>query len=162
MNPLPPLRHNGADFTPILIVDTREQCPLIFTRLPSEPGTLATGDYSTRGLTDKFAIERKSIEDLTGCVAGERERFERELARMDGLRFKRLLIVGSRDAIAAHDYHSKVSPASVMGSLYSWEQRFGVPFLFEPDPEKAAAIVELWAYYAVRDVFRTEERVVGK
>ena len=67
---------------------TREQEPLTFQRLRSVRGTLYSGDYSVAGLTELFAIERKSVADLVGCCMGEnRTRFERELHRLRGYRF---------------------------------------------------------------------------
>jgi ERCC4-type nuclease len=89
-----------ADLRPTIAVDNREQDPLVFTRLKSVTGTLYSGDYSIRGLEDVFAIERKSIEDLANCcLAGNRDRFEHELHRLRGYRFKRLLVIGTREDI---------------------------------------------------------------
>src|SRR4051812_41393080 len=95
---LPALRSLGglADFEPVIIVDTREREPLTFTNLPSRVGTLYSGDYSISGLEESFAVERKSIPDLVACCAGERDRFERELHRLRGFRFRRLLVVGDQ------------------------------------------------------------------
>src|SRR4030081_926981 len=97
---LPALRSLGdlAGTEPIIVVDTREQEPLVFSRLRSVSGTLITGDYSVKGLECLFAIERKSIGDLVACCMGEnRQRFERELHRLRGFRFARLLVVGSEE-----------------------------------------------------------------
>jgi ERCC4-type nuclease len=103
-NTLPALRSLGrlADLRPVIVVDSREQEPLTFTRLQSVRGALYSGDYSVQGLEDKFAIERKSVNDFAGCcVNSNRERFERELHRLRGYGFVRLLVVGSREDIAA-------------------------------------------------------------
>ena len=45
---LPALRSLGklADLRPIVVIDNREQTPLVFTNLPSVPGTLTSGDYA--------------------------------------------------------------------------------------------------------------------
>jgi ERCC4-type nuclease len=69
---LPALRHLGdlADYQPVLVVDSREQEPLTFSRLHSVRGTLQTGDYSIRGLEELFSIERKSIPDLVAMLCG--------------------------------------------------------------------------------------------
>ncbi len=48
-----------------IIIDTREQVPLSFS-LPTERGSLVTGDYSIAGLKRFIAIERKSPDDLVG------------------------------------------------------------------------------------------------
>jgi len=58
--------------------DTREQTPFTFDGYTCEiqTGTLPTGDYSLAGLVDRCAVERKSLDDLLGCLMGSgRERF---------------------------------------------------------------------------------------
>ena len=50
-----------ADGRPVIIIDTCEQASLVFRNLPSERGTLATGDYSFAGGEDGYSVERKSI-----------------------------------------------------------------------------------------------------
>jgi ERCC4-type nuclease len=60
------------------IIDTREQLPLDLSPLGSTSGTLATGDYSVKGLEHVVAVERKSLADLLGCVGQHRERFDRK------------------------------------------------------------------------------------
>jgi DNA excision repair protein ERCC-4 len=152
---LPALR-DLTDARPVIVVDTREQDPLIFSRFESVPGTLISGDYSVRGLEQLFAVERKSIDDLVGCCLGEnRSRFERELHRLRGFRFKRLLIVGSRGLIETQRYHSRISPKSVLGSLNAWEVRFDCPIVFSATPEVAAADIERWAWYFAREMVET-------
>jgi ERCC4-type nuclease len=67
-----------------ILIDTREQEPYTFTgyEAATETATLPRGDYSLPGFQDRAAIERKSLNDLIGCLMGkDRERFERELAR---------------------------------------------------------------------------------
>src|SRR5260370_11903820 len=99
---LPALASLGElkDTRPLVIVDSREQDPLVLTHLESRRGMLVTGDYSIAGMTELIAIERKSISDLVGCCMGQnRQRFEKELCRLRGMRFKRLLVVGSRGEI---------------------------------------------------------------
>jgi ERCC4-type nuclease len=85
---------------PVVVIDTREQSPLPFARLLAERGTLQSGDYSFRGGEELFAVERKTVADFATCRIGEnRARFFRELHRLRGFRFKRLLVVGSHEAI---------------------------------------------------------------
>jgi len=45
-----------------------------------------------------------------------RERFERELHRIRGYRFKRLLVVGSEAEILAGHYHSNIKPSAVLAT----------------------------------------------
>jgi len=155
MPTLPALKHLGdlADRRPTVIIDTREQAPLLFTRLPAIRAGLLTGDYSIRGLENLFAIERKSIPDLVSCCcASNRERFENELHRLRGYRFKRLLIVGTVKEITEGAYRSQIKPSCVLGSLAAWEVRYDVPVEWQPTPEAAARRVEGWAWYFAREI----------
>ena len=82
--------------TDTIVVDTREQDPSTFSRLPSVRGTLRSADYLIRDLEELFGVERKSINDVVGCCVGDkRARLEREMHRLRGYRFKQLLIVGT-------------------------------------------------------------------
>jgi DNA excision repair protein ERCC-4 len=64
------------------ICDTREQLPLCLEPLRVQSGTLDTGDYSLSGCEHIVRIERKSLDDLLGCVGRDRERFDREVQRL--------------------------------------------------------------------------------
>jgi DNA excision repair protein ERCC-4 len=152
---IPALRSLGelADVEPVIVVDTREQLPLPFSRLRTRAGALLTGDYSVAGLESLFAVERKSISDLVGCCVGQnRERFERELHRLRGFRFKRLLIVGTEAEIQEGQYCSNIKPQAVMATLGAFEVRYDLPVVFKPSPELAAAQIERWAYWFAREM----------
>jgi DNA excision repair protein ERCC-4 len=152
---LPGLRglRDLADLRPTIVVDQREQAPLIFTRLASVPGTLYAGDYSIAGLESSFAVERKSIDDLANCCMGaNRDRFEHELLRLRGYRFKRLLVVGSREDIAAGHYHSKIAPKAVLATLGAFEVRYELSVVFAETPEAAAREIERWSWWFAREV----------
>ena len=152
---LPALRSIAslADAKPTVVIDTREQAPLVFARLAAVSGTLYTGDYSFRGGEELFAVERKSIADLVGCCVGEnRERFARELHRLRGHRFKRLLIVGRREEIEEAKYRSNVKPKAVLATLGAFEARYDVPVVFAPSPAAAALQVEHWIWWFSREL----------
>jgi ERCC4-type nuclease len=161
---LPALKSLGdlSRCAPRLIIDTRESQPLIFTRLRSIRGTLYSGDYSIQNLEREFSVERKgSIDELASCCVGEnRDRFARELHRLRGFRFKRLLIIGSEEAIHAHRYRSNISPKSVLGSLYTWQVRFDIPLAWCQTPEAAARLIELWAYYYCREIVHSANELL--
>ncbi len=150
---LPALRglNRLADLRPCVLIDTREQTPLTFVNLPSTRGSLQSGDYSLAGLEDHFAVERKSIADLVGSVCAERERFERELHRLRGFHFKRLLIVGSRSEVEAGLYRSKMTPRAVLASLDAFECRYQVPVFWSADPIQAASLIERWGWFYARE-----------
>jgi ERCC4-type nuclease len=155
---LPALRSLGdlAGAEPVIIIDTREQDPLPFSRLKTQGGTLLTGDYSAAGLESLFAIERKSISDLVGCCVGQnRERFERELHRLRGFRFKRLLVVGSETQILEGQYHSSIAPKAVLGTLNAFEIRYDAPVVFCETAEIAGRLIERWLFYFAREMVET-------
>jgi len=142
-----------ADLRPIIAIDTREQAPLKFTRLQAVERALFTGDYSIKGLEDQFAVERKSIDDLVNCcLSSNRDRFEHELHRLRGYRFKRLLVVGSREDIAAGHYHSRIAAKSVLATLSAFEVRYDLPVVFAATPQEAAMMVERWVFWFSREV----------
>lgn len=137
----------------VLVIDSREQEPLRFTHLAVEIGTLQSGDYSFRGGEELFAVERKSVGDLVGCCVGDnRDRFFRELHRLRGFKFKRLVIVGSRKAIEAGDYRSKLNPKAVFATLAAVEARYDVPVVFAPNAQEAALLIESWAFWFAREL----------
>lgn len=152
---LPALKKLGklSDLRPVVIIDTREQTPLPITRLEVVRAGLQTADYSFQGGEQVFGIERKSIDDLVGCcTGGNRERFEREMHRLRGFRFKRLLIVGHRWMIEGHRYRSKIKPSAVLHSLDAWEARYDLPVVFCEHETHAAALVEKWVWWFARQM----------
>src|SRR5262245_13017551 len=120
-----------ADLRPVIAIDAREQEPLKFTWLQAVAQGLFTGDYSICGLEDSFAVERKSLDDLANCcLSSNRERFEHELHRLRGYRFKRLLVIGSHEDIVAGRYHSRITPKAVLATLGAFEIRYDLPVVF--------------------------------
>jgi len=117
-----------------IIVDSREQTPFSFDRWPDcevTTGTLPTGDYSLSGLEDKIAIERKSLNDLLGCLTGaDRDRFERELARARGLDCFAVVVESGFLELTAKQYRSSMNPHSACQSILAFQVRYGIPFFF--------------------------------
>ncbi|MBF0548767.1 MAG: ERCC4 domain-containing protein [Candidatus Riflebacteria bacterium] len=112
-----------SEIQPIVIIDSREQLPYSFD-FPSVKAALPVGDYSLQGLESVFAIERKSLSDLIGCLTHDRARFLREIERGSNLKTLYLLIEASLADIEAGKYRSKINPESVIGSLLAWVARF--------------------------------------
>jgi ERCC4-type nuclease len=148
---------------PIILVDSREQAPLPVGRyLPTLTAGLQTGDYSLLGFEHDFAVERKSIADLTGSLVGvNRERFERELHRLRGFRFKRLLVVGDPEDIQKHRYRSKIPPKSVFATLAAYEMRFDLPVIWQPGELEAARLVARWGHFFHREMIRPFKKVAS-
>lgn len=131
-----------------IIVDTRERRPFSFAGkryegVITEAGSLATGDYSLAGLTDRVAIERKELADLVQCLGRERERFERELVRAAGLDFFAVVIEGTCLELANGEYRSQLNPHSACQSIAAFMARLRVPFLFAGS--RAAAEYFTWS-----------------
>lgn len=137
----------------IALIDTREQCPLDLAPLRTERGTLATGDYSVRGLEDRIAIERKSLADLIGCVGAERERFERELQRLRAYETRAVVVEASWADLLAGGWRCQVAPAAAMGSVLGWVAD-GVPFLFVGSHDEAGRAVARLLFLAARKRWR--------
>lgn len=112
-----------------VLIDSREQCGYSLAPMKTEVVTLATGDYSICGLQDLVCLERKTLPDFIACCGPERKRFEAELHRMMGYRFRCVVIEAGMDDIFHHRYRSRIEPASVMGSIASWCGRYNVPFM---------------------------------
>ena len=149
-----------------IIVDTREQRPFLFSRLPVEVvrAPLPTGDYSVPGFEDQIALERKSIDDLVGCLKGEnRERFQRELARSMHFQVFVVLVEADFDDIRHGRYRSEMKSESVLQSLAAFGIRYGVSFQFCG----TRAHAEYWAYsiltkFVAEQHIRYERLVAGQ
>ena len=132
-----------------IIVDNREQRPFSFRGTPYdgvavEAGTLAIGDYSLAGLTDRAAVERKELADLVACLGRERDRFERELARGAALDAFAVVVEASWADLASGNYRSRINPHAACQSVLAFAGRYRVPFLFAVS--RAAAEYMTWGF----------------
>jgi DNA excision repair protein ERCC-4 len=146
-------------WAPRIIVDTREQDPLPIRTGPVERGTLSSGDYSFAGGDHLFAVERKTIADLVQSLTSGRERFTRELERLRGYRFARLLVIGTPGQIEQGHYRSRTPPRAILHSLYSIEAKY-VPVVFAATPVDGAALVERWAFWFARSLVEAGKKVI--
>ena len=129
--------------TPTLIIDSREKTPLVFN-CPSVKACLYTGDYSFVGAEHSFAVERKTLADLAAsCASSRRPTFEHELLRLRGCRFRRLLITATEPDIHAHNNRSNMSPNALLGSVHTFEVRYDIPLVWEPDVGAARGTLDL-------------------
>jgi hypothetical protein len=69
---LPALASLGGlkDAKPVIIVDTREQNPLVFSRLETRPGILYSGDYSIAGFGEQLCDRKKVSPRSRGVLHG--------------------------------------------------------------------------------------------
>ena len=116
-----------------ITVDSREQLPYAFDRYQVEIETsgLPVGDYSLAGFQDRIAVERKSLNDLIGCLTGkDRTRFERELARAGSFERFAVIIESDIQDIFNGCYTSNMKPHAALQSITAFYIRYGIPFLF--------------------------------
>ena len=122
----------------VVLVDSREQLPFPFDNIRADANQqyrrvhvlqerrgLKSGDYSIDGFEDRIAIERKSHEDLFNTLGRERERFERELERLNEMDFAAIVCEGSWRQIAyCPPERSKFSCKCAMRSIFAFSIRF--------------------------------------
>ena len=144
---------------PTIIIDSREKTPLAF-EFPTIVGCMYSGDYGIVGAENLFAVERKTLDDLAAsCAGSRREVFEHELGRLRGCRFRRLLIIGTEADIHAHNYRSNIAPNALLGSVLSFEVRYDIPLVWEPDAQAAARLVERWAQRFAREAMKVSYEI---
>jgi DNA excision repair protein ERCC-4 len=127
----------GTFMVPV-VVDTREQIPLTFEGMlcdakdgggpltvPTVRGTLQSGDYSLRGFEMRVACERKSLSDCYGTIGQGRDRFERELARLDQMEFAAVIIEATWEELCSEPPpHTQLPPKTVFRSVLAWTVRY--------------------------------------
>lgn len=123
----------------VVLADTREQMiPPFPDGVVVERRMLKEGDYSTPLLVDVARIERKSPTDFASTITWGRERFDREVQRLQALRWKAVVVEGE-----LHDVYraSAVHPNAVIGTIASLFARWEVPVLFALNPAGAGRLM---------------------
>lgn len=129
-----------------ILIDQREKLPYSFTGYPVtvQYCTLDTGDYSFKTDTEDFyetgiCIERKSKQDLYQSLTHNRERFEREWARMNCFDYAALVIEdASFLSLLTPPDGNQTNPRSIIQSLVSWQIRYPAVHVFTVDNRKLA------------------------
>ena len=133
----------------VIVRDTREKAGYAFDAaryeaVTVEDGSLATGDYSVKGLESMVACERKSLADLTMCLGQERQRFVRELERARGMDAFLVVVEAPWSDLAAGKYRSRLAPHSACQSVISFMAHHKIPFLFAGS--RAAGEYAVWSF----------------
>lgn len=128
----------------VVIADTREQEPFVLTptRITTVRRALAAGDYSVVGLEERVAVERKTIEDLVKTVVLDRERFERELAKLATYDAACVVVEGGLRDILDGNYRSGIHPNSVFGAVMAIIVDHRIPVFFCGDRQAARTFTE--------------------
>lgn len=137
----------------IVLVDTREQAPLEFKVAGNvskiENIGLLFGDYQAMledGTTVPLAFERKSVADLYSTLTHGIDRFKRELERAKAHNFQLYLIIeGSLNEVLEGVGHSKVEPASLVKTIFTFKVKYGLHPVFCSDrDEMRRYMIETW------------------
>ena len=136
-------------------------CEVVRTALP-------TGDFSLPGCQEWIAIERKTLDDLVGCLTSSRERFTRELQRAARIKDFVVIVEALYTDVLKGRYRSAMTPKSAWESIVAFQMRFGIPFLFSGSAEIGAHLCEsiLQRWYlehrkAVDAAIKTQKRLQG-
>jgi ERCC4-type nuclease len=136
---------------PVLIIDTREQDPLDFSRFRGwfagiERRALQHGDYSLAGMEDVCAVERKELSDLVQSFSTGRAAFVERLRAMSRLPHRLLVITAPLSRIKSPYEHSKIDPNRVLQSLVAGLAGLGIPFLCTDTHELGEEVVASYLY----------------
>ena len=123
----------------VIYADTREQLiPPFPDGVKIVRQCMGEGDYSTPLLLDTARIERKAPGDFASTITWERDRFERELARLLPFRWKCIVVESDFDQVFVG---SRIHPHAVLGAIASLLARWDVPVLFAGSPEGAGRLM---------------------
>lgn len=156
-----------------ILVDTREQRnehiieSFDKNKIPYKSKKLDYGDYSfmiphnddldiPRDLyfSRKCVIERKgSLEELSGNLTHDRERFEKELCLAPSTKI--LLVENASYAdIALGNYKTNYNKKSFLASLHSFWFKYNVPIMFMPDVKFTALFIKKYFEYYFKDYLK--------
>jgi ERCC4-type nuclease len=127
-----------------IVIDSREQEPYGFNPQLVRPvrRALPAGDYSVEGLESTLAVERKTLDDFVGTVIRERERFYRELRRLEHYSRACVVVEDSWADVFARRYRGHAHPETVFGSAMAITVDFSVPVFFCSNRQIACRFVE--------------------
>jgi ERCC4-type nuclease len=136
---------------PVLLVDTREQDPLDFSRFRGwfagiEKRPLELGDYSLAGLEKFCVVERKELGDLVQSFSTSRASFVERLRAMSQVPHRLLLITAPLSQVKSPYEHSQVDPNRIVQSLIACLAGLRVPFLCTETHELGEEIVASYLY----------------
>lgn len=132
---------------PTIICDSREQHS--YTWEPTRDGIasvsckLDAGDYSIHGAEDLIAIERKSTNDWVSTITHSRDRFIKELQKLQALDRAYIVIECSANDIlmGRYDRARTNPPAVVMQRTIGLMNTWGIPVIFGGDRIAAREMV---------------------
>ena len=135
----------------VLLVDTREQNPLNFSRFRGwfsgiEKKALKLGDYSIAGLEDVCVVERKDLSDLVHSCTADRNAFINRLRLMARYPHRLLVITSTLSQIKSPYAHAKVDPNRITQFLVATLAGLQVPFVCSETHELGEELVGSYLY----------------
>lgn len=110
-----------------IVIDTREQNPYKFGKIPTIVKKLDSGDYSIEGLEHLVIIERKSQLDFYGSIGNGRDRFVRMWDRLLEHQFLGLIIECNEfELLLPEVTYSEIEKNSVYATIISFEIKRGI------------------------------------
>jgi ERCC4-type nuclease len=136
---------------PVMVVDTREQVPLDFSRFAGwfagiERRALKLGDYSIAGMEDICVVERKDLSDLIHSCTTDRSVFTNRLRQMAKYPHRLLLVTSTLSQIKSPYSHPGGNPNRVTQSLIAILAGLQIPFLCSETHELGEEIVAFYLY----------------
>ena len=135
-----------------VVIDSREQLPFGFV-CPTVCRALDAGDYSVDGIEDQVAVERKSLSDFAKTIVHDRERFERELAKLERYEAACIVVEADLDRVlrggCAAELHG-VYPTSVLGAALQITLKHRVPVFWCGSRQAASVFAETYLRMFVR------------
>ena len=135
----------------VLLVDTREQNPLNFSRFRGwfsgiEKKALELGDYSIAGLEDVCVVERKDLSDLVHSCTADRSAFINRLRLMARYSHRLLVITSTLSQIKSPYSHANVDPNRITQFLVATLAGLQVPFVCSETHELGEELVGSYLY----------------
>lgn len=152
----------------IILVDSREKNASHITdyfdkhKIRYEIMALPSGDYSfaldaipeldlpykSYYYNDVLLERKNSLEELSGCFAQTRERFNGEWSRCYAKRKYLLIENATYKDLVTGNYNTKYNSKSFLGSLHSFNAKYGLEVVFMPEKELSPVfILATFQYY---------------
>lgn len=152
----------------IILVDSREKCNQHILdwfdkhKIKYEVMALPSGDYSfaldaipeldlphkTYYYNDCLLERKNSLEELSGCFSQTRERFNDEWSRCYAKRKYLLIENNTYEDLVNGRYDTKYNSKSFLGSLHSFNAKYGLEMVFMPNKELSSVfILATFQYY---------------
>lgn len=154
----------------VILIDSREKSMKHLTdywdkyKIEYETFSLPSGDYSVKlkaipelGIPEDMyfyndiILERKnSLEELSGCFAQTRERFNDEWSRCYAKRRYLLIENANYEDLVNGKYNTQYSSKSYLGSLHSFNTKYDLQLMFMPNKEYSPIYILAVLQYYIR------------